>query len=175
MSKSKRGFWGSVVVKNWPANAGEGRDIGLLPGSGRWTGEGNGNQLQFYCLENSMHRATWWAIVYRVPKGGTQLNNWAHTESKKRNPKCNSGQPDIYKHTVSYIDLICAPCREGFRVARHACTWPHVIQLFLIYIAVDREPQEKPSTFLGTKEHYLQATFTWSEKLLKLLDSGFTL
>ena len=52
------------MVKNWPANAGEGRDVGLLPGSGRPTGEGDGNPLQFYCLENSMHRGTWWATVY---------------------------------------------------------------------------------------------------------------
>ena len=45
------GFPGGSVVKNLPANAG---DTGLIPGSGRSPGEGNGNPLQYFCLENSM-------------------------------------------------------------------------------------------------------------------------
>ena len=39
------------------------RDLGLIPGSGRFPGEGNGNPLQYSCLENSMDRGAWWAIV----------------------------------------------------------------------------------------------------------------
>ena len=45
-------FPGGAVVKNLPANAGDKRDIGLIPGSGRSPGEGNGNPLQYSCLEN---------------------------------------------------------------------------------------------------------------------------
>ena len=45
-----------LVVKNLPANAGDTRDMGLIPGSGRSPGEGNGNPLQYSCLKNSMDR-----------------------------------------------------------------------------------------------------------------------
>ena len=49
------------MVKNPPANAGDIRDSGLIPGSGRSNGEGNGNALQYSCLENSMDRGAWQA------------------------------------------------------------------------------------------------------------------
>ena len=51
------------MVKNLPANA---RDTGLIPGSGRSPGEGNGNPFQYSCLENSMDRGTWQATVHGV-------------------------------------------------------------------------------------------------------------
>ena len=54
------------MVKNPPANAGH---VGLIPGSGRSSGEGNGNPLQYSCLGNPMDRETGWAIVYGVAKG----------------------------------------------------------------------------------------------------------
>ena len=57
------GFPGSSVVKNLPANAG---DPGSIPGSGRSPGGGQGNLLQYSCLENSMDRGVWWATVRRV-------------------------------------------------------------------------------------------------------------
>ena len=49
-----RGFPGGAVVKNLPANAGDSGDAGLIHGSGRSSGEGNGNALHYFCLENSM-------------------------------------------------------------------------------------------------------------------------
>ena len=57
-----------LVVKNLPANSGDLRDTGSVPGSGRFPGEGNGNPLQYSCLENSMDRAAWQAIVHGVAK-----------------------------------------------------------------------------------------------------------
>ena len=57
-----------LVVKNPPANAGNKRDVGLIPGSGRSSGEGNGNPLQYSCLENPMDRGAWWAIVHGATK-----------------------------------------------------------------------------------------------------------
>ena len=48
-----------LVVKNPPANAGDTRDVGLIPESGRFPGGGNGNLLQYSCLENSMDRRVW--------------------------------------------------------------------------------------------------------------------
>ena len=68
------GFLG-VVVKNPPANAGDGRDLGSIPGSGRSPGEGNGNPLQYSCLENSMDRGVWQATVHGVAKSWTQLSD----------------------------------------------------------------------------------------------------
>ena len=68
-------FLGGAEVKNPPANAGDMRDLGLTPGLGRPPGEENGNPLQYSCLENSMYRGTWRAIILGVAKSGTQLNN----------------------------------------------------------------------------------------------------
>ena len=55
-----------LVVKNPPASAGDIRDAGSIPGLGRSPGEGNGNPLQYSCLENPMVRGVWQAIVHRV-------------------------------------------------------------------------------------------------------------
>ena len=54
------------MVKNLPASAGDIRDLGSIPGSGRSPGEGNGNPLQYSCLENPMDRGAWWATVHGV-------------------------------------------------------------------------------------------------------------
>ena len=60
-----------LVVKNLPANAGDVRDVGLIPGSGRSPGGGNGNPLQYSCLEDSMDRGAWQAAVHGVTKSWT--------------------------------------------------------------------------------------------------------
>ena len=64
------GFPGDSVVKNLPANAGDIRDAGSIPGSGRSPGEGNGNPLQYSCLENSIDRGACWATVHGVARVG---------------------------------------------------------------------------------------------------------
>ena len=56
------------MVKNLPANAGDARDAGSIPGSGRSPGEGNGYMLQYFCLENPMDGGTWRATVHGVAK-----------------------------------------------------------------------------------------------------------
>ena len=55
-----------LVVKNTPAKARDLRDTGSIPGSGIFPGEGNGNPLQYSCLENPMDRGAWWATVHGV-------------------------------------------------------------------------------------------------------------
>ena len=61
------------MVKSLPTNDG---DSGSVPGSGRSTGEGNGNPLQYSCLENPMDRKAWWATVQGVAKSWTQLSDF---------------------------------------------------------------------------------------------------
>ena len=61
----------ALLVENLLANAGDIRDPGLIPGSGRSPGERNGNPLQYSCLEDPMDRETWWVTVYRVAKSWT--------------------------------------------------------------------------------------------------------
>ena len=62
------GFRGDLVGKESARNAG---DLGSIPGSGRSSGEGNGNPLQYSCLENSMDGGAWQAAVHGVPKSQT--------------------------------------------------------------------------------------------------------
>ena len=54
-----KGFPGGLVVKNLPANAGDTKDVGLIPGSGRSPGGGHGNPFQYSCLENPMYKGAW--------------------------------------------------------------------------------------------------------------------
>ena len=58
----------ALVIKNLPANAGAVRNAGSTPGVGKSPGRGNGNTLQYSCLENPRDRGTWWATVHRVTK-----------------------------------------------------------------------------------------------------------
>ena len=67
------GFPSFSAVKNPPANGGGVRDSGLIPGSGRYPGEGNGNPLQYSHLGNPMHRGTRQATMHGVAQSQTQL------------------------------------------------------------------------------------------------------
>ena len=60
-----------LVVKNPPANAGGIREVGSVPGWGRSPGGGNGNSLQYSCLENPMDSGAWWATVHRISASDT--------------------------------------------------------------------------------------------------------
>ena len=64
------GFPGSSEVKASACNV---RDLGSIPGSGRSSGEGNGNPLQYSCLENFIDRGAQWAIVHGVTRVGHDL------------------------------------------------------------------------------------------------------
>ena len=74
-----------VTLSGFPAgsdckeSACQAGDLGLIPGSGRSPGEGNGNPLQYSCLENSMDKGAWWATVHGVTKSRTQLNDFTFT------------------------------------------------------------------------------------------------
>ena len=55
-----------LVIKNLPANTGDSRDLGSIPGSGRFLGGGHSNPLQYSCLGNPMNRGAWGAAVHKV-------------------------------------------------------------------------------------------------------------
>ena len=69
----KRASYMVLVIKNPPANAGDVKDLGLIPGSRRCPGGGHNNPLQYSCLENPVDRGAWWATVHRVAKSRTRL------------------------------------------------------------------------------------------------------
>ena len=71
----------ALVVKNLPTDAGNVRDVSLIPGLGRSAGE-HGSPLQYSCLENPMDRGAWWATVLRVTKSQTRLKRLSvHTHT----------------------------------------------------------------------------------------------
>ena len=69
-----KGFPHGPVVKNPPANIGDARDTGLIPGWGRPPGQGHGNPLQYSCLRNLMDRGAWWSTVHGVARVGHDLD-----------------------------------------------------------------------------------------------------
>ena len=72
------------MIKNSHANAGDTRDVGSIPGSGRSPGEENGNPLQYSCLENPVDRGASWATVHGVAKRWTRLKRLnTHTQIVK--------------------------------------------------------------------------------------------
>ena len=99
-----------LVVKNPPGNAGDIKDLGSIPGSGRSPGGGHGNPLHYFCLENSMDRGAWWATVYMVTKSQPRLSNLASVqfsrsvvsdslrphESQHARPPCPSPTPGVH-------------------------------------------------------------------------------
>ena len=72
------GFSDGAVVKNLPGKAGDPRDVGLIPGSGRSPGVGNGNPCQYSCLRNPLDRGAWWATVHGTAKSWTQKSMPLH-------------------------------------------------------------------------------------------------
>ena len=61
-----RAFQVALVMKNLPANTGDIRNAGSIPGPGRSPGRGHGNPFQYSCLKNPMGRGSWWATVHSV-------------------------------------------------------------------------------------------------------------
>ena len=85
-----------LVVKNLSAKAGDIRDTGSNPESGRCPGGGHGSPLQYSCLENPMHRGAWRDTVHRVSKSQTQLKRLS-----------THSTIDPWENTHTYIAHIC--------------------------------------------------------------------
>ena len=86
------------------------RDPGSIPGLGRSPGEGNGNPLQFSCLENPMDGGTWQAIVHGVAKGWTQLRDFTFTFRQY-----------IKKQNITLPTTACLVKAMAFLVVMHLC------------------------------------------------------
>ena len=78
-----------LEVKNPPANAGDTKDVDLIPGLGRSPGEENDNQLQYSCLETPLDRGTWWVTIHRVAKSQTRLSSHTHTHTHTHTQSCD--------------------------------------------------------------------------------------
>ena len=89
---SVMGFLDVIVVNNLFANAGDTRDMGLIPGSWRSSGVGNDNSFQYSCLENPMDRGAWWPTVH----GFTKNQTWPSTH-----------RTHIHTHTSSNSVILC--------------------------------------------------------------------
>ena len=100
------GISGCRGVKNLPANVGDTGNLSWIPGSGRSPGEGNGNPLQYSCLENSVDRRAWQATVHRVTKSWIQLSTRT----------CVHARTHIHTRTHTWDlspqtrDRTCMPC-----------------------------------------------------------------
>ena len=70
-SMSWGAFQVALVIKNPPVNAGDRREAGLICGLGRSPGGGNGNSIQYFCLENATDRGGWQATVHRITESDT--------------------------------------------------------------------------------------------------------
>ena len=100
-----------AVVKNLPADAGDTRDMGSMPGLGRSPGEGNNNPLQYSCLENPMNRGAWRATVHGVAKSRTWLSEhtahkssirhiWGHKETQPSDLACTQAQDILITYGI---------------------------------------------------------------------------
>ena len=110
------GFPHSSVGKESACNAG---DLGSIPGLGRSPGEGNGNLLQYSCLENPMGRGAWWATVHGVPRVRHDLANRPPPhELIKATVVSGSeilGIPHMaFRHTLNYNKSRQQPCNTSF-------------------------------------------------------------
>ena len=103
------------MVKASAYNAG---DLGSIPGLGRSTGEGNGNLLQYSCLENPMDREAWWATVHGVAKSQPGLSDLTFTftlNSVVKTSHCNGNQQGRGVCQVAWVPLLARSLKLGFQ------------------------------------------------------------
>ena len=104
------------MVKNPPANTGDERDAGLIPGFRRSPGGGNGNPLQYSCLENSMDRGAWCATVHGVRKSQAWPSTHAHTHTHTHTHMSGSLLGDLHVSSRVLLELTLVPsvCQAPF-------------------------------------------------------------
>jgi len=109
----------STFCKEPPASAGVIRDAGLIPGSGRSPGEGNGNALQDSCLENPMAREVWRATVHRITKSQAQLK-WLRMHACLHSAAPNSS---VKSHVTVWFPIVVVCIIKGRESEMRAFLW----------------------------------------------------
>ena len=172
----------ALVVKNPPTNAGDIRNTGSTPGSGRSSGGGCGNPLQYSCLENPLDRRAWWATVHGISKSQTQLK-WLSTYTQHQEKSeifwylamtvtCLSMTvKSIYQSSLGYVplvwmDLIWRPLRS--LVLRLIIA--HVGQISTIWLIILScqglpWPQLTSNKALASHSEFLDEFPWWPDKL----------
>ena len=127
------------MVKNLLANAGNIRDRGSIPELGRTLGEGNGNPLQYSCLENPMDRGAWWATVHRVAKSQTQLRDFTFTFKETK---------DLY--IENYKTLMKEIKEDTNRWRNIPCSWIGRINIVKMSITTQSNLQTQCNPYQAT-------------------------
>ena len=115
-------FPGGKEVKNPPSNAGDTRNMGLIPGAGRSPEVGNGNPLQYFCLGNPTDRGAWGATVHGVAKSWTQLS-MQHTRENKIKDCRKFGKPAVLFPTVAQ-QVLCSSGSQTYPLRTTWRAWP---------------------------------------------------
>ena len=119
----------AAVVKNQPDNAGDARDVGSVPESGRAPGERNGNPLQYSFLGNSIHRGAWQATVHGVAKSWTRLSVCTYTYIYEHTHTHPSDHSYLFFKKVFVVGL-------GQKIA--SPTWNHLKTTIYFFIHLYR-------------------------------------
>ena len=103
------------MVKNLSANAGNTRDVGLIPGSRRSSGEGNGNSLHYSCLEYPRHRGALWATVHGVTRESVMTEQLNNNNNNKNNNTGNFMKLLVYPKNacVPHSRIFCISYRDN--------------------------------------------------------------
>ena len=132
----------SMVSQTVKATAYDVGDLGLIPGSGRSPGEGNGNPLQYSCLENSMDGGAWWATVHGVAKSWTHWVTllWLFIFSIICIKNMFKSYLDIYKYMQQFMVWLCCstfvscslPSTSYSTATSEPCFLPKFIEIWQI-------------------------------------------
>ena len=128
---STQGFSGGSEVKASARNVG---DPGLIPGLGRSPGDGNGNPLQYSCLENPMDRGAWWATVHGVAKSWTRLNDFTFFLCSTQGSRTSKARGQSWPEHCD-ASLSCQSCQLLIRVLRTTLSiWSNLLQLYQLTV-----------------------------------------
>ena len=167
-SSDKRGPLEKRIANRFPggsevkASAGNAGDLGLLPGSRRSPGEGNGHLLQYCCLDNPIDGGAWWATIYRVTKSRTRLSDFTFTFSMLalRTPWMNSMKRNVFR-------------RKQYNSTQKVKKKLHKITQYVLFCTYELVELAK-FVYGETKKQWLSLEWVGKWKSLESADLGVT-